>query len=214
MTKARDIVDQFNNNGFHHLQTISVASGSAGADVLYFLSVFSADFTLYFLKFMCNSTSYSLTSATWGFQFGNGGSVVANGEAVKTAVTFTNANSQSDGGVVYHCTNGVIALGNFSGSAPNTFQGSMYVANPFSSTIDTAYWGEAICTQDDADNIIFRETFAGRQEIADTFSATDIAIRIFANASAYNQSGTTINLASDKKNISGTVAIYGVKGFS
>ena len=212
MTQARDLVDQFNNNGFHHIETKSVTSGSAGADVFYFANAFSSDFTLYYAKYKIQCPAHSLGIEAVGFQFGNSGSVDSSGKESETGVAFTRSNTSSVGGVVYHVDNGVIMMGNTVGTNATTYIGYINIANPVSSSIDTTWFGLGNFSEDDQANKNFNEEYGGRTVVGDTFGATDIVFRVFG-ASAIDQAGTTFDAASTQQSVFGTVAIYGCKGF-
>jgi len=213
MTQARDLVDQFNNNGFHHIETKSVASGSAGADVFYFANAFSSDFTLYYAKFKIQSPVNSLSSNVFGFQFGNSGTVVAGGEESETGVFMLSSHDGSSFDITYHSDNGVILIGNNDGNHANTYEGYINISNPVSSSIDTTWWGVGNLIRDNVANLFFNEMYSGRQVVGDTFGATDIVFRVFGRGTGYNQSATTNDVASDKQSLFGTIAIYGCKGF-
>jgi len=213
MTRARDIVDQFNNNGFHHIQTKTVASDSAGADVFYFLNAFSSDFSLYYVKFKVHCDAHSLSSEVPGFQLGNSGSVVAGGEEYETGVTYNAAHSSTGGNLAYHSEDGVIIIGNNVGTSDTSYEGYINIANPVSSSIDTTWWGSGALWRDDVASTYYYEMFGGRQDVGDTFGATDFAFRVFAQATGFNQSATTITgLNTKKQSIYGTVILYGCKG--
>lgn len=206
------MVDQFNNNGLHHIETKSVASGSAGADVFYFANAFSSDFTLYYAKYKIQSPAHSLGIEAVGFQFGNSGSVDSSSKESETGVSFITTHSGSVGGVTYHVDNGVIMMGNSIGTVANTYIGYINIANPVSSSIDTTWWGVGNFSEDNAADKNFTEEYGGRQVVGDTFGATDIVFKIFG-ASAISQSATTFDAASSGQSVFGTVAIYGCKGF-
>ena len=185
----------------------SATATTAAIDAFHINGCFSADYDYYKIFYRVNrpGTDGSILSC----QFGNGGTLITSGVAVRGCQNYSRLISGGDGQQNYYSTSGVHQIaGSLAGVANEHFTGELTILNPFSSTIPTAVKNTCIMYQIAlGETAKWSEEGASSEDIGDATSATDFRINLVAG----NPSGSDIASTATFGAVNGNITVFGLK---